>query len=131
MATDEDKTKEISALLEEGRQFSPPGSFRETAWVNDESVYREADADPEGFWARMASELEWHEPWNQVMEWKPPHAKWFVGGKLNVSVNCLDRHLRNWRRNKAAIIWEVQSRSLPPSPVFSVTSSNVTPSTLR
>ncbi len=106
MASDENKSNEIEALLQEGRRFAPPEAFQETAWVRDEAVYREAQADPEAFWASMAGELEWIEPWNRVLEWNPPFSKWFVGGKLNVSANCLDRHVRTWRRNKAAIVWE-------------------------
>ena len=74
--------------------------------MRDEAVYERADRDPEGFWAGYASELEWFTPWTQVLEWKPPHAKWFLGGTLNASVNCVDRHARTARRNKAAIIWE-------------------------
>jgi acetyl-CoA synthetase len=62
--------------------------------VSDASIYEQADKDPEAFWARFASELEWSTPWTKVLDWKPPHAKWFVGGKLNASVNCLDRHVR-------------------------------------
>ena len=65
-----------------------------------------AAQDPEAFWAGFAGELEWIAPWTKVLDWKPPHAKWFVGGKLNVSANCLDRHVRTARRNKAALIWE-------------------------
>jgi acetyl-CoA synthetase len=106
MASGKDESMEIEALLQEGRQFAPPDSFREKATVADEAVYREAAEDREGFWARMAGELEWMKPWSKVLEWKPPHARWFVDGKLNVSVNCLDRHVRTWRRNKAALIWE-------------------------
>ena len=101
-----DRSMEIETLLQEGRQFAPPDSFREKATVGDESVYREAAEDREGFWARMAGELEWTKPWSKVLEWEPPHARWFVDGKLNVSVNCIDRHVRTWRRNKAALIWE-------------------------
>jgi acetyl-CoA synthetase len=69
-------------------------------------VYARADRDPEAFWAAFASELEWSTPWKTVLEWTPPHAKWFVGGTLNASVNCVDRHVRGARRNKAALIWE-------------------------
>ncbi len=101
-----DRSMEIETLLQEGRQFAPPDSFREKATVGDESVYREAAEDREGFWARMAGELEWTKPWSKVLEWEPPNARWFVDGKLNVSVNCVDRHVRTWRRNKAALIWE-------------------------
>ena len=97
---------EIDALLQEDRAFPPPESFRTQANVRDASVYEQAARDPEGFWENFARELEWSEPWSRVLEWKPPHAKWFVGGKINASVNCLDRHLTSARRNKAAIIWE-------------------------
>jgi acetyl-CoA synthetase len=65
-----------------------------------------AEKDPESFWAEQASQLEWFRKWNRVLDWKPPHAKWFTGGKINVSVNCVDRHIDSWRRNKAAFIWE-------------------------
>jgi acetyl-CoA synthetase len=74
--------------------------------VTDAGVYERAAADPEAFWAAFASELEWMRPWDRVLEWTPPDAKWFVGGTLNASVNCLDRHVRTARRNKAALIWE-------------------------
>jgi acetyl-CoA synthetase len=97
---------EIDALLQEDRAFPPPESFRTQANVRDARVYEQAARDPEGFWENFARELEWSEPWSRVLEWKPPHAKWFVGGKINASVNCLDRHLTSARRNKAAIIWE-------------------------
>ena len=97
---------EIDALLKEDRSFPPPEAFRRAAVVNDAGVYARAAADPEAFWAGFARELEWITPWSRVLEWKPPYAKWFVGGKLNASVNCLDRHVRGPRRNKAAFIWE-------------------------
>src|SRR5437764_2780070 len=97
---------EFSDLLREDRTFPPPQAFREQALVRDESIYAEADRDPEAFWARMADELEWSRRWDKVLDWKPPHAKWFVGGQLNVSVNCLDRHVRGPRRDRPAIIWE-------------------------
>ncbi len=106
MASQDSKPNEIEALLEEDRRFDPADSFRQTAWIKDDSIYQEADEDRESFWARQAEELEWMEHWGKVLEWNPPDARWFVGGKLNVSVNCLDRHIRTWRRNKAAIIWE-------------------------
>jgi acetyl-CoA synthetase len=97
---------EIADLLQEDRTFPPPAEFRARAIVNDEGVYARADKDPEGFWAAFASELEWSTPWKTVLEWNPPHAKWFVGGTINASVNCVDRHARGPRRNKAALIWE-------------------------
>jgi acetyl-CoA synthetase len=97
---------EIDALLKEERSFPPSDEWRRTANVIDPGVYDRAAADPEAFWAGFARELEWMRPWDEVLEWKPPNAKWFVGGKLNASANCLDRHVRTPRRNKAAIIWE-------------------------
>jgi acetyl-CoA synthetase len=97
---------EIDALLKEDRRFPPAEAWTRNAVVNDPAVYERAAADPERFWADFARELEWIEPWTQVLEWKSPDAKWFVGGKLNASVNCLDRHVRGPRRNKAAFIWE-------------------------
>jgi acetyl-CoA synthetase len=97
---------EIDALLQEDRSYEPSAAFRAQAHVSDPGVYARAAQDPEGFWAEFARELEWIEPWSQVLDWTPPHAQWFVGGKLNVSTNCLDRHVRTWRRNKAAFIWE-------------------------
>ncbi len=99
-------TAQIDALLKEDRQFPPPAAFAAQAHVSDPALYEKAAADPEAFWAGFAAELEWSTPWTKVLDWKPPHARWFVGGKLNASVNCLDRHVRGWRRNKAAFIWE-------------------------
>ncbi len=97
---------EIAALLKEDRRFPPPEAFRRQANVTDPAVYDRAAADPEGFWAAWAAELEWMRPWDRVLDWQPPDARWFVGGRLNASVNCVDRHVRTARRNKAAIIWE-------------------------
>ena len=99
-------SSEIDALLSEDRQFEPSAAFRAAANISDAGVYERADQDPETFWAGFASELEWFRPWDTVLEWTPPYAKWFVGGTLNASVNCVDRHVRGPRRNKAAIIWE-------------------------
>ncbi len=103
---DQKPNPEIEDLLGEDRTFPPPPDFRAKAIIRDESIYAEAERDPEAFWAKLAGELEWSTPWDTVLDWKPPHAKWFVGGKINASVNCLDRHLRGARRNKAALIWE-------------------------
>ncbi|MEQ1573344.1 MAG: acetate--CoA ligase [Vicinamibacterales bacterium] len=97
---------EIADLLREDRRFPPPPTFAARANIRDEDVYARAARDPEAFWAEFASELEWIAPWRQVLDWKPPHARWFVGGTLNASVNCVDRHVRGARRNTAAIIWE-------------------------
>ena len=97
---------EIDALLQENRRFAPSEDWRANALAKDPEVYERAARDPEAFWAEWARELEWTQPWDTVLEWKPPYAKWFVGGKLNASVNCIDRHVRTSRRNKAALIWE-------------------------
>jgi acetyl-CoA synthetase len=100
------KSHEINALLDEARVFEPTAEWRATARVTDPAVYERAAADPEAFWEGWARELEWIRPWTQVLDWQPPHAKWFVGGQINASVNCLDRHIRTARRNTAALIWE-------------------------
>ncbi len=97
---------EYSDLLREDRTFTPSPAFKAQANARDEMIYAEAERDPERFWAKFATELEWSRPWDKILDWQPPHAKWFVGGKLNISVNCIDRHVRGGRRNKAAIIWE-------------------------
>ncbi len=97
---------EISALLVEERRFPPSDTFRAQAHWNDPGIYERANADPDAFWAEQARELEWIEPFTSVLDWSPPDARWFDGGKLNAAVNCVDRHVRNGRRNKAALIWE-------------------------
>ena len=102
----DDTQAEFADLLREDRTFPPPPEFRAQAIVRDERIYADAAGDPEAFWASFANELEWSRPWDQVLDWQPPHAKWFVGGRINISVNCLDRHVRGARRNKAALIWE-------------------------
>jgi acetyl-CoA synthetase len=104
---------DITSLLKEKRTFKPSAAFaRQANWTPKQvKAYRRLAArSPERFWATMAKEyVTWFKPWKKVLDWKPPYAKWFVGGKLNVSYNCLDRHLEGpnaWRRNKAALIWE-------------------------
>ncbi len=96
----------LSALLTEERRFPPSEAFRARAVVGDAGIYDRAAADREAYWASWARELDWFEPWQKVLEWNPPFAKWFVGGKLNVSHNCLDRHLDGPRREKVALLWE-------------------------
>src|SRR6185436_5722143 len=98
-------TDQIDTLLTEQRRFPPPAEFSAQANAKAD-LYERAKRDRLGFWAEQALALDWIRPWDRVLEWNPPHAKWFVGGKLNVSANCLDRHLTGPRRNKAAIIWE-------------------------
>src|SRR4249920_3524897 len=100
----------IESHLVEKRVFKPASDFSSKARIRSlaqyRRMYRESIRQPAKFWTREAKELVWRAPWKKVVEWKPPFAKWFVGGKLNVAENCLDRHLPGPRRNKAAIIWE-------------------------
>jgi acetyl-CoA synthetase len=96
---------QIDTLLSESRRFPPPPAFAAQA-IATSGLYDAAAANREAFWADQARALDWMVPWQAVLEWTPPHARWFVGGRLNVAANCLDRHLAGPRRNKAAIIWE-------------------------
>ena len=96
----------LDALLHEDRRFPPPQNFARGAVMNDASIYERAASDPEAYWAEWAGELDWFEPWHTVLEWTPPYAKWFLGGKLNVSYNCLDRHLEAGHGDRPALIWE-------------------------
>src|SRR5882672_6318373 len=98
--------KSLSALLDERRTFPPSEEFKKRASWNDPAIYDRAAKDPEGFWADEAKHLDWFAPWQKVLEWNAPWAKWFVGAKLNVTYNCVDRHAHSAQRNKAAIIWE-------------------------
>ena len=110
MQSKPDKTdgaqERLEALLKEGRSFPPSEEFRRQANVSDSKIYEDARQDPEGFWAKEAERLEWFEKWNTVLEWKAPWAKWFIGGKLNATYNCVDRHVKSSRRTKTAILWE-------------------------
>jgi acetyl-CoA synthetase len=101
----------ITSVLKETRVFPPPAEFQSRAHVKSladyERLWAFAKDQPDKFWAEQAdSLLAWDKKWSQVLDWRPPHAKWFVGGQLNVAANCVDRHLATWRRNKAAIVWE-------------------------
>lgn len=101
----------IESLQAEGRTFQPPTEFAAQAHIKSmaelEALRAEAAVDPEKFWARYAeSELHWFKKWDTVLKWEVPHAQWFGGGQINISYNCLDRHLATARRNKAALIWE-------------------------
>jgi acetyl-CoA synthetase len=100
------ESSNFEALLHENRVVEASAEFKARAVVRDHSVYEIAERDPEAFWESFARELEWSAPWSRVLEWKPPFARWFVDGRINASVNCLDRHVRTARRNKAALIWE-------------------------
>ena len=97
---------DIDVLLQEHRKFEPDPAFRAAAHISSPDVYERATRDPEAYWAEQAATLEWSAPWTHILDWQPPHAQWFIGGKLNASVNCLDRHIRTGRRNKAALIFE-------------------------
>src|SRR5437762_7997077 len=108
-----DKTTDlgITSVLQEKRVFPPPKDFSQRAHIKSLAQYRrlynESIRSPEKFWAKQAKdELVWFKPWKKVLQWKAPFAKWFVGGRLNLSVNCLDRHLDTPLANKAALIWE-------------------------
>ena len=97
---------DLDVLLQEHRKFEPSADFRAGAEVSTPEIYDRAAADPERYWAAQADTLEWSTKYETVLEWTPPHARWFGGGKLNASVNCLDRHIRTARRNKAALVFE-------------------------
>ncbi|MBD48615.1 MAG: acetate--CoA ligase [Dehalococcoidia bacterium] len=101
-----DLNADIESLLTENRSFLPPPEFVRQANVNDPLIYEQADANFEEYWSNWATQLDWFKKWNETLDWNPPFAKWFINGKLNVSYNCLDRHLQSGRRNKAALIWE-------------------------
>ncbi|MCC3524515.1 MULTISPECIES: acetate--CoA ligase [unclassified Microcoleus] len=101
----------IESILQEKRLFQPPAEFSQKAHIKSleeyRALYEKAKADPQAFWAELATqELDWFQNWDTVLDWQPPFAKWFVNGKINISYNCLDRHLTTWRKNKAALIWE-------------------------
>ncbi|MCA9057875.1 MAG: AMP-binding protein, partial [Planctomycetaceae bacterium] len=100
----------IESVLRETRTFAPPATFAANAHISSQEQYEQmwqhAKDDPAGFWGEMAENLDWFRRWDTVMEGAMPDTKWFSGGKINVSYNCIDRHLQSERRNKAAIIWE-------------------------
>jgi acetyl-CoA synthetase len=99
-------TENIDTLLKESRLYHPTAQTKAIAHIQDyESAYKKSIADPEGFWSDVAKELEWFSPWTKVLEWNYPWAKWFVGATCNIAYNCLDRHVRTWRKNKVAVIW--------------------------
>lgn len=98
-------SQEVS-LTKSERVFHPSLDFLRQANVKDLSLYQEAEKDLEAFWATQAERLDWFKKWDKVLEWQAPYAKWFINGKLNASYNCIDRHLKTARKNKAALIWE-------------------------
>lgn len=99
-------SKSLDTLLHEDRLFQPEEAFSEQANFNDPSIYDEAKANPEIYWAEQAQQLTWFKSYESVLKWNAPYAQWFVGGKLNAAYNCVDRHRESGRKNKAAIIWE-------------------------
>ncbi|HEX8751430.1 MAG TPA: AMP-binding protein, partial [Nitrospira sp.] len=99
-------TENIETLLKESRLYQPTAKTKAAAYIKDyEAEYKKSIADPEAFWSGMAKELEWFAPWTKVLDWDYPWAKWFVGATCNISYNCLDRHVKTWRKNKVALIW--------------------------
>jgi acetyl-CoA synthetase len=100
----------LSSILREHRVFPPPAEFAAQAHVKSlekyEALYRRSIQDPQGFWAEIASELHWFAPWTSVLDWQLPWARWFVGGKINLCYNCVDRHALGAKKNKVAILWE-------------------------
>ena len=99
-------SEKIETLLKESRTYQPSAKTKAAAHIQDyETEYKKSIADPEAFWSGVAKELEWFTPWNKVLEWNYPFAKWFVGATCNISYNCLDRHVKNGRKNKVAVIW--------------------------
>jgi acetyl-CoA synthetase len=104
------RDQDITTLMKGGRRFASPEPFRAQARLRSSAdyqrLYRESIEESDSFWARIASELHWFEPWGEVSRWQPPRAEWFRGGRTNLCYNCLDRHLDGPRRNKAALIFE-------------------------
>lgn len=101
----------IESILQEKRSFTPTQEFAQNAQIKSladyQQLWAQAQADPQQFWGELAAtQLHWFQQWDKVLDWQPPFAQWFVGGKINISYNCLDRHLTTWRKNKAALIWE-------------------------
>jgi acetyl-CoA synthetase len=107
-----DEVKTITSMMEEKRLFKPPKQLAKDAYIKSfdeyKKIYQKSISDPEGFWGELAEQLDWYKKWDKVLvaDFKNAKHEWFVGGKLNVSYNCLDRHIKSWRKNKAALIWE-------------------------
>ena len=107
-----EEAKAITSIMDEKRVFPPPAELSKEAYIKSmaeyQEIYQRSIDDPEGFWAEMAEQLDWYQKWDKVLvaDFKEGKHEWFVGGKLNVSYNCLDRHLKTWRKNKAALVWE-------------------------
>ncbi|MDD5312977.1 MAG: acetate--CoA ligase [Dehalococcoidia bacterium] len=112
MADAPEQKKVITSMMEETRKFPPTKEFSQNAYIKSmaeyKKIYKRSMEDMEGFWAEQAEQIVWYKKWDKVLinDFKNAKHEWFVGGKLNVSANCLDKHLTTWRKNKAAIIWE-------------------------
>ena len=110
---------ELSALLSETRRFDPPAELAEHANATPD-IYARAAADRLGFWAEEAARLTWDKPWDEVLKWDAPYAQWFVGGKLNAAVNCVDRHVDAGNGDRVAFYWVGEPEATPaPSPTAS------------
>jgi len=111
------KNKPIIWVVEDhGKKnvFWPSPELKEKAWASNESIYKESAKDPVAWWAKLAREgITWYKEWTETYKWDPPFYQWFIGAKLNISYNALDRHINSWERNKAAIIWEPEPPSEP------------------
>jgi acetyl-CoA synthetase len=108
MTTEERTDATIENLLREDRTFPPPAGFTQDALLSDPEIYRRTESEEgfRAFWEEESKRLDWMEPWSELLDWQPPYAKWFVDGKLNVSVNCLDRHVANGLGERVAYYWE-------------------------
>src|SRR3954447_9255865 len=96
----------LEGLLKEGRIFSPTKEFKKQSLLTSVELYDDADYDWEGFWAQQALQLDWYDEWHTILDWQLPYAKWFIGGKLNVAHNCLDRHVEAGKGDQIAFHWE-------------------------
>src|SRR2546427_10618191 len=114
MADTDGERRGIDTYYLEDRTFPPPKGFRDASLITDQSLYDDAAEDFEGFWARQAVALDWYDEWETILEWKLPFARWFVGGTLNVSYNCLDRHVEAGRGDRVAHHWEGEPRDTRP-----------------
>ncbi|TME65333.1 MAG: acetyl-coenzyme A synthetase, partial [Chloroflexi bacterium] len=106
MATGAKSATALETFAREDRTFPPPKAFAAQANVKDPSIYERAEKDFEGFWAEQARTLTWRKPFGKVLDWDVPYAKWFAGGELNISENCLDRHVKAGNGTKVAYYWE-------------------------
>ena len=106
MATETKSSTALETFAREDRTFPPPKDFAAQANAKDPGIYQRAEKDLEGFWAEQAKTLAWRKPFTKVLEWEAPYAKWFLGGELNVSENCLDRHVKAGKGSKVAYYWE-------------------------